>query len=503
MTPGAARRAGPEGAAGPPPGPGGARGAGMRAGAGPPGAAVVVGGGFVGLSSALALQRAGAGRVRLLERAPGDPRRAASHGNAGTFAPYANVPVNAPGAASAALAMLARPGGGALGMRLTPHLLRMVPWALGFWRHSDPGRWRASGLALGSLLRRATEGYDGVLAQAGVDLDAPMGAYASAGTRGGARGGGDRAAGLPFASREGYLLLQKDDKAMRGSAAGAALRREGLGEGLRMDSLGPAAVRELEPQLDVDRHAAGGAWFFPDGWFLREPSALLRAMRAGFERAGGEVVAGEATGFADPAGRGANVGVTTAGGEVLWADVAVVSAGAHSAPLVRAAGDWVPLDTERGHSVEWAAGSEDLLRRAVCSPERGFIASPMSGGLRAAGLVELGGTEAGITEARCDQLERDTRSLLGATASKGRLLGPRDRERDWLGFRPTLPDALPVIGRSSKSPHVLYAFGHQHVGWTLGGITGLLVAELACGQEPSTDLWPFRPGRFSWFGWSN
>ena len=140
----------------------------MRAGAGPPGAAVVVGGGFVGLSSALALQRAGAGRVRLLERAPGDPRRAASHGNAGTFAPYANVPVNAPGAASAALAMLARPGGGALGMRLTPHLLRMVPWALGFWRHSDPGRWRASGLALGSLLRRATAGYDGVLAQAGV-----------------------------------------------------------------------------------------------------------------------------------------------------------------------------------------------------------------------------------------------------------------------------------------------------------------------------------------------
>ena len=491
----------------------------MRAGglAGPPGAAVVVGGGFVGLSAALALQRAGAGHVRLLERAPGDPRRAASHGNAGTFAPYANVPVNAPGAAAAALAMLARPEGGPLSVRLTPHLLRMVPWALGFLRHSDPGRWQASGLALGSLLRRASEGYDGVLAQAGVDLDAPMGAYASAGTEGGGASGG--AAALPFAAREGYLLLQKDEKAMRGSVDGAALRREGLGEGLRMESIGPAAVRDLEPQLDTDRHAAGGAWFFPDGWFLREPSALLRAMRAGFERAGGEVVAGEATGFVDPthghvSGRKANVGVTTAeAGEILWADVAVVAAGAHSAPLVRSAGDWVPLDTERGHSVEWAPGSEDLLNRAVCSPAHGFIVSPMSGGLRAAGLVELGGTEAGITAARCEQLERDTRSLLGvaggATASGSKLLapfwplGPRDQERDWLGFRPTLPDALPVIGRSSKSPHVLYAFGHQHVGWTLGGITGLLVAELACGQEPSTDLRPFRPGRFSRFGWSN
>merc|ERR1711924_149967 len=91
-----------------------------------------------------------------------------------------------------------------------------------------------------------------------------------------------------------------------------------------------------------------------------------------------------------------------------------------------------------------------------------------------------GGTEAGITAARCEQLERDTCSLLGvaggATASGSKLLapfwplGPRDQERDWLGFRPTLPDALPVIGRSSKSPHVLYAFGHQHVGWTLGAL---------------------------------
>lgn len=246
-------------------------------GGAPPRAAVVVGGGFVGLSCALALQRAGCGAVRVLERSPGDPRAAASHGNAGTFAPYANVPVNSPGVAAGALAMLARPGGGPLGVRLTPHLARMVPWALGFWRHSEAGRWRASGLALGTLLRRAAEGYEGVLEQAGVDLDAPMGAYAS-------QAGGE----LPFTAREGYLLLQKDPKAMQGSQAGAALRREGLGAGLRMEPIGPEAVLELEPRLDVDRHASGGAWFFPDGWFLREPSALLRAMRRGFERGGGK-----------------------------------------------------------------------------------------------------------------------------------------------------------------------------------------------------------------------
>ena len=81
-------------------------------------------------------------------------------------------------------------------------------------------------------------------------------------------------------------------------------------------------------------------------------------------------------------------------------------------------------------------------------------------------------------------------------------VGSRVPASDWLGFRPTLPDALPVIGRSPRSPHVLYAFGHQHVGWTLGGITGRLVAELATRREPSVDLAPFRVDRFSRWGWA-
>ena len=424
-----------------------------------------------------------------------------------TFMPCAvlfSVPVNAPGLVARALPMLAR-GDGPLGVRWTPHLLRMAPWALGFARHCEAGRVERSALALGTLLRRAADGYDGVFAQAGVDVDGPMGEHAA--------GGADPA--LAFAARRGYLLLQPTAAAMAASEAGAQLRRAGLGEGLRMEAVDAAAVRELEPHLDVDRHAGGGAWWFPDGWFLRQPAALLRALRRGFLAAGGAEVRGEAVGFAG--GAGAGVGVRTVrthgtadgddpsprGEETVWADVAVVAAGAHSAALVRAAGDWVPLDTERGHSVEWAPGTEAVLGRAVCTAVGGFIMTPMADGLRAAGLVELGGTAAGLTKARCDQLDRETRSLLGGAAGGAAGgLGPRDEARDWLGFRPTLPDALPVIGRSPRSPHVLYAFGHQHVGWTLGGITGRLVAELATRREPSVDLAPFRVDRFSRWGWA-
>jgi D-amino-acid dehydrogenase len=80
-------------------------------------------------------------------------------------------------------------------------------------------------------------------------------------------------------------------------------------------------------------------------------------------------------------------------------------------------------------------------------------------------------------------------------------LGARDGEKDWLGFRPTLPDALPVLGPSSRVPGVLYAFGHQHIGWTLGGITGRVVADLATGKTPEVDLAPFSARRFRGKPW--
>ena len=125
----------------------------------------------------------------------------------------------------------------------------------------------------------------------------------------------------------------------------------------------------------------------------------------------------------------------------------------------------------------------------MCDPTEGFIASPMAGGLRVAGKVELGGLAAGPTPERCAQIERASQAMIGG-------VGPRVRAHDWLGFRPTMPDALPVIGRSARTPGVLYAFGHQHVGWTLGGITGELIAELAQGKQPSIDLEPYALDRF-------
>ena len=112
----------------------------------------------------------------------------------------------------------------------------------------------------------------------------------------------------------------------------------------------------------------------------------------------------------------------------------------------------------------------------------------MAHGLRAAGTVELAGLDAPANSTRTHYIETQTRLAL---PTLGRSTST------WLGFRPTLPDSLPVIGRSRQLPNVIFAFGHQHLGITLAGITGQLVSVIATGRTPSIDLAPFDSARFA------
>lgn len=387
--------------------------------------------------------------------------------------------------------------GGALSIQLSNHLPRMLPWFALFARSCSADEVRRSSMALGGLLKLAEQAYEVAWEAAGVNVDGPMREHASVpGT-----------AMLPFASRAGFLIIQRSEQAMRDSEFGAELRRRGLGESLRMERLSPDEVMEVEPNLG-ERVALGGAWWFPDAFHLNEPAALLRAMAAGVESSGGEVRADSAdasvvrlSGAASTNGlKGEGVMLHLADGSSLHADTAVIAAGAHSKGLVSTLGEWCPLDTERGHHVTFGSGSKGLLRTAVCDPANGFIATPMAGGLRAAGTVQVGsGVHAPLDPSKCDHLEQAMASLLRPELLPA--LGARDTTSDWLGFRPSMPDPLPVIGRSARVPSVVYAFGHQHVGWTLGGITGQLVAEIITGVQPAVDLTPFGLERFRLFSY--
>jgi D-amino-acid dehydrogenase len=165
----------------------------------------------------------------------------------------------------------------------------------------------------------------------------------------------------------------------------------------------------------------------------------------------------------------------------------VVACGAWSHHLARSIGDRFPLETERGYHMMLAEPGIGL-RRQVALREQGFVMTPMEEGLRLAGTVELASLEAPPDWRRAEILVAKARRALPGLA-----VGRTSR---WMGHRPALSDGLPVIGRSSRHERVVYAFGHGHLGLTLSGVTGALVAALVTGRSPAVDLTPFRAGRF-------
>ena len=147
----------------------------------------------------------------------------------------------------------------------------------------------------------------------------------------------------------------------------------------------------------------------------------------------------------------------------------VIASGAFSKIFTDQLGEKIPLDTERGYHVHFK-GMDKLISRPVIFLDRGFGMTPMNQGLKTTGTVELGGLKNPPSKKRIDYIIRCAKELL-----------PQLKEHDdeWLGFRPTLPDFLPILGPSLKNKNIIYAFGHHHLGWTLGAITGKIISGIA------------------------
>ena len=144
-------------------------------------------------------------------------------------------------------------------------------------------------------------------------------------------------------------------------------------------------------------------------------------------------------------------------------------------------------DTERGYHLEYALDTPPL-QRPVCPIERGFYMTPMTGRLRVAGTVELGGLARPADPKRWALLDRGARSLFPDLP---------DASSQWLGFRPSVPDSVPVIGRARGVPAAVLAFGHGHLGLTLAAATADLVAAEVAGQADAQSLAACSPQRFS------
>ena len=165
----------------------------------------------------------------------------------------------------------------------------------------------------------------------------------------------------------------------------------------------------------------------------------------------------------------------------------VIASGAFSKYLTDQLGENIPLDTERGYHVHFKE-KDHLIQRPVIFLDRGFGMTPMNQGLRAVGTVELGGLKNPPSQKRIDYIIKCAKELLPDLGK---------HEDEWLGFRPTLPDFLPILGPSLKNKNIIYAFGHQHLGWTLGPVTGKIISRIVAGEKTNLDLTPYSSKRFT------
>ncbi|MEM6492630.1 MAG: FAD-binding oxidoreductase, partial [Pseudomonadota bacterium] len=128
------------------------------------------------------------------------------------------------------------------------------------------------------------------------------------------------------------------------------------------------------------------------------------------------------------------------------------------------------------------------LRTHLTFGGHGFVVTKIAGGVRVGGAVELGGLKRPPNYARSDILLRKAAAFLPGLKTEG---GAR-----WMGFRPSLPDSLPAIGRSTREPRIIYAFGHGHLGLTQAAGTAALVAAIVRDAAPPIPLQPYAPDRF-------
>ena len=177
-----------------------------------------------------------------------------------------------------------------------------------------------------------------------------------------------------------------------------------------------------------------------------------------------------------------------ANGGIMTADAVVLSAGVWSKFLLKGLGEHVPLESERGYNVSFP-GATGIISRPITFEGHGFVASALDTGLRIGGAVEFAGLKAPPNHARTQAMYQKSSQFI-------KNIPAYQTGTVWMGHRPSLPDSLPVIGRSERNARILFAFGHGHYGLTQSAATANLIADLVADRDPPIALAPFSAQRF-------
>lgn len=406
----------------------------------------VLGAGIVGLSCAIHLQRAGLA-VTLIDR--GEPGCETSFGNAGVLSRGSIMPFSTPAVwrnlHRYALNLSA-------GVRLDPAFLpQFTPWFLRFLRECTTSRAAAISEGLNELLRRAVDEH------VSLSIDAK---YAH------------------LVRRDGWVRVFRSEGGFRGFR----FEHEQLRKlGVRTEILDSAGLAELEPNLHP--RFFRGAWY-PDTAAVTDPGAVCQALAALFEAEGGTMRRGTVTGLR-PNRDGWQVELEA---DALNASKVAVAMGAWSVDVLKALGVELPLLWERGYHLHFRVAEGDELIRPVNDIEGGFVIAPMERGHRITSGIEFARRDGPPSPVQFEPVLRAAREAV--------TLGECLDATPWLGRRPSMPDSLPVISVAPGQQNLWLAFGHGHVGFTAGPVTGRLITDLVTGCKPIIDPKPFSAERF-------
>ncbi len=404
----------------------------------------IIGAGIQGVCNALFLQKKGF-QVTLFDRE--EPGSAASYGNAGHFSPYASVPLNRPDVIADVPSMLISSRGPlALKWNYVP---KMIPWFARFILNCREEKMMHTAKNMHQILDLSLPAFDELFEE--IDLDG-------------------------LVENNGILYVWTDQN-MKSRELEIRIRDQ---LGVKQQLVNKKEIHDLEPNLKPFYH---GGVFYDYARHARNPRKILIKLFENFVNKGGKFLK---LNIQDIDFDEEKPVLRTETQRFIF-DKLVIACGAFSKRLTDKLHENIPLDTERGYHVHFK-DYDHLISRPIVYANRGFGMTPMEQGLRVVGTVEFGGLENSPSKSRIKNLILNAKDMLD---------GLPEHKDEWLGFRPTLPDFLPVLGPSKNYKNVFYSFGHHHLGWTLGAISGKIISKMISGENTNLDLQPYSSIRFS------
>ena len=406
----------------------------------------VIGAGIQGVCISLFLIKKGF-KVTLIDKE--DPgKESASYGNAGHFSPYASVPINRPDILADIPSMLLNSTGPlALQWNYVP---KMIPWFLKFIKNCSKTKMMHTAKYMHQILDLALPAYDELFQ----DIDISN-----------------------LVESKGIIYFWTD-KDLKSRDLEIKIRNE---LGVKQQLLTPHEIHDLEPHIKKFYH---GGILYPNAKHARNPKKILLKLFDLFLKKGGlfKKQNVKTINFLQDS----KPEIKTELKSYIF-DKAVIACGAFSKKLTDQVDEKIPLETERGYHIHFK-GFDHLLSRPVIYLNKGFGITPMEQGLRVVGTVEFGGLENPPSKKRILNLVNNAKYLFPEL---------KQHNDEWLGFRPTLPDFLPIIGPSKNYKNLFYSFGHHHLGWTLGAISGKIISSMIAEENTNLNLSVYNSKRFS------